>query len=450
MYMKKLLLLLLLVFCGLIQYSTAQVPSYVPTNGLVGWWPFTGNAIDSSGNGNHGTVVSGLLSNDRKGNANSSYYLNGQTDYITIPASSSMLPKQISLSVWIKVPSNYSANNAIGMVIRSRLFGYIIFFDSTSHNLNLNIFTEANDIPSKCFTTGIKYNDNSWHHIVGTFDGQSIKLYIDGLLISSTITPSTSIYYQSDGKIAFGRDGNNSSPLTALYQGWIDDIGIWNRALTHEEINGLYKSCTIGLSINPVTANVITNSNVSFNATTLLPPSSFQWQTNPLNVGWQNVPNNLTYSGATTNSLKVNNVKVANHLQQFRVIASGASCIDTSAVATISIKDTCIVTNLTSVTDTLKINAILSGLSAPNNVNLIKIFPNPARDHITIDFGKFTLMSGYKIRITNAAGLIVYTSSISQQTSYIDLSSWSGKGIYYVQIIDKQNITIENKKIIIQ
>jgi hypothetical protein len=58
MMMKHLLTLTLLCF-GLL--AQAQIPSYVPTNGLVGWWPFNGNANDESGNGNHGTVNGATL-----------------------------------------------------------------------------------------------------------------------------------------------------------------------------------------------------------------------------------------------------------------------------------------------------------------------------------------------------------------------------------------------------
>jgi hypothetical protein len=54
--MKTLILLLSVLFTTM---SFAQVPSYVPANGLVGWWPFNGNANDESGNGNNGTVITG-------------------------------------------------------------------------------------------------------------------------------------------------------------------------------------------------------------------------------------------------------------------------------------------------------------------------------------------------------------------------------------------------------
>ena len=56
--------------------ATAQVPSNVPTNGLVGYWPFSGNANDEGGNGNNGTVSGATLTTDRNGNANSAYLFN--------------------------------------------------------------------------------------------------------------------------------------------------------------------------------------------------------------------------------------------------------------------------------------------------------------------------------------------------------------------------------------
>ena len=126
--MKKLLLLLLVLS---VFASYAQVPSYVPSNGLVGYWPFNGNANDESGNGNNGTVNGATLSQDRFGNSNSSYYLNGQTDYLSVPVTSNLLtPSKISISLWCKIPVNYSANNQIGMMIRSRFYGYILIYDS--------------------------------------------------------------------------------------------------------------------------------------------------------------------------------------------------------------------------------------------------------------------------------------------------------------------------------
>ena len=60
------------------------VPSYLPTNGLVGWWPFNGNAQDESGNGNHGTVNGATLTSDRSGNLNKAFSLDGINSFIIV------------------------------------------------------------------------------------------------------------------------------------------------------------------------------------------------------------------------------------------------------------------------------------------------------------------------------------------------------------------------------
>ena len=71
---QKSLLLTIAVLLGLRIAATAQtIPSYVPTDGLVGWWPFNGNANDGSGNGNNGTVNGATLTEDRFGNGNAAY-----------------------------------------------------------------------------------------------------------------------------------------------------------------------------------------------------------------------------------------------------------------------------------------------------------------------------------------------------------------------------------------
>ena len=75
--------LLTLALCCVMAFSAhAQIPSYVPTNGLVGWWPFNGNANDESGNGNHGTVNGATLAADRFGNAGKAYSFDGVDDNI--------------------------------------------------------------------------------------------------------------------------------------------------------------------------------------------------------------------------------------------------------------------------------------------------------------------------------------------------------------------------------
>ena len=91
-------------------------------------------------------------------------------------------------------------------------------------------------------------------------------------------------------------------------------------------------------------------------------------------------------------------------------------------------------------------------VSAVNNLKgqQLKIYPNPAKDHITIDYGVFGRMSGYNLKILNTLGQIVFSIPINQQTSYINLSTWTGKGMYLVQLFNPQNNLLENQKIVLQ
>ncbi|MEN9332315.1 MAG: hypothetical protein RLZZ94_1405 [Bacteroidota bacterium] len=113
--------LLLAVFVITVSSALAQVPTYVPTNGLVGWWPFNGNANDESGNGNNGIINNKsqgviLFSSDRLGFANSCIQFdnlpqwNSDGAYLSLPASLSCdLSQNFSFSFWAKPIASNSA-----------------------------------------------------------------------------------------------------------------------------------------------------------------------------------------------------------------------------------------------------------------------------------------------------------------------------------------------------
>ncbi len=115
---------------------------------------------------------------------------------------------------------------------------------------------------------------------------------------------------------------------------------------------------------------------------------------------------------------------------------------------TVSVYDT--VTTFNSVTDTLIINTNITGFSSPDILNTIKVFPNPANDHITIDYGNFAIMNGYQLKIQNSIGQQIFQTNITQQTDYLSLNNWGGNGLYFVHIIDAQGNTIDIRKIVLQ
>jgi hypothetical protein len=222
-------------------------------------------------------------------------------------------------------------------------------------------------------------------------------------------------------------------------------------------------------NISPTTNYVKIGKNGTFNAVSQNSTANFIWQTKHVGLNWQTIPSGSQYTGTKSNSLSINNVQVNNHLQAFRVVAFSGNCSDTSSSVVLHVSDTCIVTVndtnyvtitdtnvvtiydtlLTTVTDTLVINTTLS-LPAPNNENTILIYPNPASDHITIDNGNYSAMAGYSIKIQNNSGQQVFQSAINQKQFYLDLSKWSGNGLYFVHLIDPQNNTVTVRKIVLQ
>ena len=246
-YFKTIFLLLLFSI-----NISAQVPAYVPTNGLVGWWPFTGNANDLSGNGNNGTNNGATLTTDRFSNSNSAYNFNGSSDFIQVTHNSSLtFTTSVSFSFWLNVPD--SSLNTTGIQERQA-----IGKQRTPSASGIGFETTDGSTPKLApqfyIQGGAQYEDNSpitintWHHLVGTYDGTILKLYKNSFLIGTNIGPfNLSTITQN---LFFGKQG----ALGCFFKGKLDDIGIWNRALTSCEINQLY---TASLGSNALTNGLV-------------------------------------------------------------------------------------------------------------------------------------------------------------------------------------------------
>lgn len=102
--------LIFLFYTILVSFLThAQIPSYVPTNGLVGWWPLDGNANDYSGNGNNGNVNGAVLSPDRFNIPNNSYYFSSSNCGTRIDINNFNYSGNVgafAISFWIKRVGN--------------------------------------------------------------------------------------------------------------------------------------------------------------------------------------------------------------------------------------------------------------------------------------------------------------------------------------------------------
>ena len=233
------------IFCFLLCFLSigsliAQVPSYVPTSGLLGWWPFNGNANDESGKGNNGTVNSAVLTSDRFGNSNMAYSFNGTTSYIKINNSINLESAYLSISFWIKSTGNQfqqvfykvTPNNAAKETYSVPL--NLIQAGTLNFDLKNNNCAAGQGWQYSSANTGSLSN---WTSFVLTHDGINTKMYKNGQLLLSK-TGSFPISDCPGGDLLIGCDWRFNQKLN----GQLDDIGIWNRALTQQEVTNLYLS----------------------------------------------------------------------------------------------------------------------------------------------------------------------------------------------------------------
>jgi hypothetical protein len=337
-------------------------------------------------------------------------------------------------------------------------------FEMTFLNNELYVVGSFNNIDGINVTHIAKWNGTNWSGLSNSFFDNSIGgigIYNNELIVCGSFTNISGNICNRIAKF----NGQNWQPFGVGFNASASDIESVNNVLycsgsftqsgneTIERL-GFWNGCN-NSSVTPQLNALQIGNTATFTASTSNPNPNFVWQSD-FGQGFQTLNNFGNYSGVNTNSLSIANVQLSEHNQPIRVITTSGNCIDTSNVAVINILDTCITnvtvydTILTTVTDTLVINTLITGINPPNNLNTLKVFPNPASTHITIDYGNFNAMSGYTLKIINSVGQTVFTTPINQQTSYIDLSTWTGNGIYFVQLIDPQNNTVENRKIVIQ
>jgi hypothetical protein len=203
----------------------------LPTQGLIAAWLFDGTAADASGNGNNGTVNGATLAADRFGSTNKAYSFAGNATIQGSTSSFNFGAGPFSISLWIKTNSTTgggiltthdagsSKYSNVGIYIAGTNYGFA--------DIDIN-----NGAGSGTNFNGRKLTDNQWHHILVIRQGAAAKLYVDGILDFTdnlTQNPNNSTSFII-----------SSSYNTAYFIGTIDDIRVYNRALSDAEIGLLY------------------------------------------------------------------------------------------------------------------------------------------------------------------------------------------------------------------
>jgi hypothetical protein len=253
---------LLILATALLSISTfAQTPNYVPSNGLIGWWPFNGNANDESGNGNHGTVNGATLTQDRFGNSNMAYGFDGVDDFISMLRN---YQGSFSTSLWF----NSNGNSQFKPLIDA----FDVNWEIQIMNSFLAYVSFDNASNIQVFNSSVLITNNNWNNLICTFNSNVLNFYLNGTQINQfTVYPLP----VNSGNYYLGASLTGSDQYL---NGSLDDIGIWNRALTACEIQDLYHAQLGSQSISAgADQSICDGDNVTLNGAG---GSNYQWNNN--------------------------------------------------------------------------------------------------------------------------------------------------------------------------
>lgn len=208
---------------------------------LLVYMPFNGNANDESGNGYHGVVTGASLTNDRFGNTNSAYQFDGIDDFIDLDEPEwSEQPMNKTYCAWIKREGDggFPKNNQGGLIFSKgggAHYGYVI----TVRNIDdkLSTYMNLTHFPSTYTVT-----NGQWTHIAVTFDNDYVYYYVDGVFISQS---TYKFIQENDWNFRIASEetypqGGTNGTLCNLFNGMIDEVRIYSKVLSAEEIYQLY------------------------------------------------------------------------------------------------------------------------------------------------------------------------------------------------------------------
>ncbi|MBK7107244.1 MAG: Ig-like domain-containing protein [Ignavibacteriae bacterium] len=260
---------------------------------LAGAWDFdegTGSTIyDYSGNLNNGNINGGLTWSS--GFVGNGIDFNGIDGYANIPASTSMdiNSDAVTISVWTKLgylPADLPG--AFGPIYDSETDNYVIYEDKANNELRFKVTTsnsaERPGIPA------VKLVTDKWIHVVGVYDGTNAMIYLDGELADT---------HPLTGTVKPGQITNIGKNGDTYFKGSIDNVQVFAKALTQEEINFLHSEF-VNSFIDLISPEVVNASSIGANNTVFI---NFNEEVDKFSV---ESTNNFTFdNGVSVNSVKL-------------------------------------------------------------------------------------------------------------------------------------------------
>ena len=227
--------LLLAAFVFLLPLASAQTGL---DDGLVAAYTFQGDAEDATPNGNDAEVRGASLAEGYDGAADSAYELDGQSGYLVIPHSESLsLSDEATFSLWWRHTPQAAQDQYYTLFEKSdpergghSRYGMWLIGD------HVEVCVEAPDNSQQSCLDSADTLDEGWHHVAATYDGSSLRVYLDGSLSGEQAVTPVGIS-QSPYEIFVGTDQYAPEPLYTA--GAIDELRICDRVLSAEEVAAL-------------------------------------------------------------------------------------------------------------------------------------------------------------------------------------------------------------------
>jgi hypothetical protein len=391
-----------------------------PPGGLVGWWTGDGTANTFVGT-NNGTLQGGATATG-VGMVAQAFSLNGTTAYVQIPDSTLLRPTNLTVEAWVLFTSLNSTGNApAGQQ-------FIVFKQNTRNRSSEGYYlgkerpagkdvfafavTAANGKTANVYSTNA-ITTNVWYHVAGLRGSNSVQIYVNGQLHSQAVVNFAQNY--GNFPLYFGTSGQSS--LDGKLAGLLDEVSLYNRALSASEIAAIYNAgsagkCKVatapGITTPPESQTVAVGSNVLFTVVASgTTPLSYQWQLTGAPI-----------ANATRTSFAVNNVQTTDSGSYSVVVTNSAGSI-TSAVAVLTVLTPPAITSppqsLTVVSgDTANFSATATG-SAPLTYQW-KLNGNNLANGTRISGATSTALSITSVQASDAGN---YTLTVSNAVGFV-------------------------------
>ena len=247
--------------------NDASGSSQAPT-GAVAYWSFNNSFEDESGNGNVGTAKGdAYITKTAIGNALS---LDGKGDYVTVSDSSSLrITGAFSISAWAKLDTVTPDGNYVRILEKGTSPGdkYWMYYVKSTKQIGFGFINGLNNVA--ILTSKTDWEAGKWYNIVGTYDpavsSNNIKIYVNSVLDNQATKSGKPVLEYKPLMI-----GTKSSASFDFWQGDIDEVRIYKRALSATEAAALYKpsytTATLPTGTNVITWKVTDNSGSSASA----------------------------------------------------------------------------------------------------------------------------------------------------------------------------------------